>query len=90
MNWRDYLNCDFGTVERNEFHIDGYIYDTGNNEERPYRHVMFCGCYIPINKRGDINYYENVEEKCKQYIEDLTEEEAEEAINFYIKNYESI
>ena len=91
-NWHEYEDLDFGIVETDYYgettmHIDGYVYYVGEPNDRPYRHVQFCGCYIPMNKLNDeefISLYES--EECKQYIEDIDESKAKEIIEWYLNN----
>lgn len=86
----DYLDTNFGAVENGEFHIDGYVYYVGEPYDKPYRAVQFCGCYIPLDKRGDSDYVNNVEAECKQYIEDISEEKAKEYIDWYLEHLEQL
>ena len=90
MDVFDYLDTDFGNVEDNQFHIDGYVYKVpdSDGDEKPYRAVQFSWCYIPLNKRDDFEYVSDVESECKQYIEDCTEEEAREYLEWYLNNCE--
>lgn len=90
-NWYEYESIDFGIIETDsdgekEMHIDGYVYYADGPEETPYRHVQFCWCYIPLDKLDDEEYISLIEEECKQYIGDITEEEAKEIIEWYLNN----
>ena len=90
MNWMKYLDKDFGTVEGDEFHVDGYVYYTEFPKDKPYRLVQICDCYIPLDKRNDTTFISEEERECKQYIEDITEEKAEEYIKWYIRYFEML
>lgn len=85
-----YLDKDFGNIENGEFHIDGYIYYVGEPNDKPYRAVQFCGCYIPLDRRADSDYIGQVESECKQYIEDISEEKALEYITWYLEHCEQV
>lgn len=91
MKHENYLDIDFGMPEhvggKEMIHIDGYVYfceDADANGEDPYRHVQFCDVYIPVEKIGDRDYIDHVEELAKQYIDDISEEEADARIQSYL------
>ncbi len=86
----NYYNVDFGKIEGTDFHVDGYVYYAGEPNDKPYRAVQFCGCYIPLDKRDDPDYIDYIESECKQYIENISEEQAKEYIEWYLSNCEPL
>lgn len=87
-DWKLYLDFDFGVVENGLFRIDGYVYDADDETDTPYRLVQFRCCEIPLDKRNDEEYVYDIECECKQYISDISEKEAENAIKWYVDNME--
>lgn len=85
----DHLGCDIYSVEivngEKVIHVDGYYYDTGGNEGKPFRLIEACWCYVPLSKIVGVENAETIIDEefgdCKQFIQDLTLSEAEYALN---------
>lgn len=62
----------------------GYFYDGCDDEEKPYRCLEFVGAEIPLKDYlEDRSVYDLIESEITQYIGDMTEDEAIEAMNGY-------
>lgn len=84
------LEKDFYAIEidgqgKKVVHIYGYAYDTGFNDENPYRLVEFTFFIIPIEKFVNMTTDEIHNEECnvKTYIGDYGEEEIVNALDNY-------
>lgn len=67
---------------------ESYLYDTGDEEEKPYRMVCLSGFELDLSvwdERGE-EYREEKECECEQYIEDFSEEEAIYALKMLAKD----
>ncbi len=94
-----YLEKEFYSVEEEKgqklVHIHGYVYDAGGsiNEEKPdetYRCIDISWGYIPIEEfvgMTDEEVYERIN-RCKQSIDDLTEEGAIEVMENYYEFFD--
>lgn len=94
----DGFECDFYQVEeidgKKMIHDDGYYYNAEDGTDTPYRRLQYTFLYLDPEKLGeDDMYYDREQEKVKQYIEDLSEEDCirmlredmKEAIHFPIQ-----
>lgn len=87
----DITDCDLYSIEMNDgrkvIHVNGYFYDACGDEEKPIRHVEACWCYVDIEELVQVEDRQDAVDEafsyCKQYIADLTNEEAQEQLDHY-------
>lgn len=93
------LDVDFYQVEKDCYghslvHSNGYCYKSedgydpeGNiSQDYCYRLVEYCGLYLePEKLRNEEDYYNLEQEKVKQYISDITEEECRNVLRDWLK-----
>ena len=89
----------YGDKNVKMIHIDGYFYESDSkefvSEENPdgeyWANTQACWLIEPLsefiqNLRADYNYVNDLFEDAKQYQEDMSREQAVDAINHYFDN----
>lgn len=93
LKLNDIIDCDLYSIEmyngKKVIHVNGYFYDSCDDEENPIRHVEACWCYMDIEELmriADEDKQDMIDETfslCNQYIDDLTEERAQNILDHY-------
>lgn len=86
---KGYWDTDFYQIEeengRKLVHIMGYFYHADDGSKKPYRCLEYTWFYVPLEEfiEWDGDDYDDTAQELKQYIKDMTEEEAIDAMYHY-------